>query len=125
MKVHITCMWHATYTLLVFFRAGCWACSAKDIIVNVGPSGRQVQGKTEYMVFVNNFCNCPVEGIMLACPDFQTVEPVNPIYMMQDHHGRCLINQSRAIPTNTHVQFNYSWNEQFAFPVIAMKPVGC
>ncbi|KAL8091764.1 hypothetical protein AgCh_034139 [Apium graveolens] len=89
-----------------------------------GPSGRQVQGKPEWTVDIYNSCSCAVGGIVLSCPDFQTVEPVDPSMLMRSADGRCLINQGRAFQPKTFVRFAYAWDTKFAFPVIDSNP-GC
>lgn len=84
-----------------------------DVKVIVGPSGRQVQGKQEWTVNIFNSCTCPVGGIVLSCPDFQTVEPIDPEKLLRSAAGRCLINQGRAFQPKTFVRFAYAWDTKF------------
>lgn len=88
----------------------------------VGLSGKQVRGKPEYAVLVYNTCNCPVGGIVLSCPEFRTVEPIDPAIFIRSSDGRCLINQGRTIQPGTFIGFSYAWDEEFHLPASDSNP---
>ncbi|KAK1373916.1 Beta-1,3-N-Acetylglucosaminyltransferase family protein [Heracleum sosnowskyi] len=112
------------FTILLFILVikGCRACSTTNIKVVVGLSGKEVQGKPEYAVIVSNTCNCPVGGIVLSCPEFKTIEPIDPKIFMRSSDGRCLINQGRTIQPGTFIGFSYAWDEEFHLPAIDSNP---
>ncbi|KAK1373915.1 hypothetical protein POM88_030108 [Heracleum sosnowskyi] len=99
-----------------------WGCSNTDVKVIIGPSGRQVQGKREWTVIIFNSCNCPVGGMSLSCPDFNTVEPIPSSMFLRSADGCCLINQGRALLPKTSVRFSYAWDTKFALLVRDSNP---
>lgn len=104
---------------------GSLGCSTWNIKVSMARTGSFVKEETEWRVDVYNSCNCPVYGIVLSCPDFETVEPVDPSLMLRSGDGRCLINLGHAVNPGTFIRFHYAWNSQFAFDVRQLDPVGC
>lgn len=88
----------------------------------IGPSGRQVQWKPEWTVIVFNSCTCPVGGIVLSCPEFETVEPIDPSMFLRSGDGRCLINQGNDLLPKTFIRFAYAWDTKFNLPVKYSTP---
>lgn len=91
----------------------------------MGRTGRYIQGKPEWTVDIYNSCNCAVYGISLSCPEFETVEPVDPSVMVRSGDGRCLIIQGNPLMPGGLAKFNYAWDTPFSFLVRQIDPVGC
>ncbi|KAK1373917.1 Beta-1,3-N-Acetylglucosaminyltransferase family protein [Heracleum sosnowskyi] len=112
-----------TILLFILIIKGCHGCSTTNIKVIVGLSGKEIQGKPEYAVLVYNTCDCPVGGIILSCPDFKTIEPIDPTIFVRYSDGRCLINQGHNIYPGTYLGFSYAWDGEFNLPAIDSYPV--
>ncbi|WOG95389.1 hypothetical protein DCAR_0414705 [Daucus carota subsp. sativus] len=111
-----------TIFLFILVTNECWGCSNEDVKVIIGPSGRQVQWKPEWTVIVFNSCTCPVGRIYLSCPEFDTVEPINPSMFLRIRDGRCLINQGNVLLPKTFIRFSYPWDTKFNLPVKYSTP---
>lgn len=67
----------------------------------------------EYHVdIINNCPNCVQKNVKINCPNFETVEYVDPsIFNVTDNV--CLVNGGKPLVTNVNVTFNYAWSNSF------------
>ncbi|KAK2996994.1 hypothetical protein RJ639_038677 [Escallonia herrerae] len=91
----------------------CEECSLDTINILTERTGVEIQGKPEWKVTVYNHCKCRQGGIVLSCPDFQTVEPVDPNVVARSADGRCLILNGNSLAPSATVTFKYAWDPPF------------
>ncbi|KAK1373902.1 hypothetical protein POM88_030095 [Heracleum sosnowskyi] len=113
-----------TIVLFILVTKGSWGCSQWNIEVITTRSRRYIQGKPEWIVTVDNYCTCPVFGIVLSCPEFETVEPVDPSLMLRSGDGRCLLILGNALGAGGFVQFSYAWDTPFVLPGVGVVHSG-
>ncbi|KAJ1275679.1 hypothetical protein BS78_05G154200 [Paspalum vaginatum] len=83
------------------------------------PSG--VNGKTKYMVAVENRCICSQADVKLSCAGFSSSMGINPDVLRADGDGElCALNGGCSIGmgANYAIRFSYAWRSK-----IDLKPV--
>lgn len=103
---------------LVDFVAGSaiGSCSLDTINIGTQRSGREIGGQPEWNVQVINNCDCPQKKIVLSCPGFQTVEPVDPS-ILSKQGDTCLLINGGIVQPGSSVSFSYAWD-----PPVIMFP---
>lgn len=83
-----------------------------NLVIGTIRSGREIQGKAEWNVIVENHCNCAQSNITLNCRGFQSVERVEPsIFSVSG--DRCLVNNGNSLVGFGSVKFSYAWDPPF------------
>ncbi|KAG6591555.1 hypothetical protein SDJN02_13258 [Cucurbita argyrosperma subsp. argyrosperma] len=91
---------------------GAGSCSLDTINIGTQRSGRVIGGQPEWNVQVINNCDCPQKQIVLSCPGFQTVEPVDPSIVSKQGDA-CLLINGGIVQPGSSVQFSYAWDPPF------------
>lgn len=92
------------------------SCSLDTINIGTQRSGREIGGQPEWNVQVINNCDCPQKKIVLSCPGFQTVEPVDPS-ILSKQGDTCLLINGGIVQPGSSVSFSYAWD-----PPVIMFP---
>lgn len=92
-------------------------CSLSDIHVNQSRTGRTVNGKSQWTVYITNWCACVQTNVQLDCKWFQTVEAIEPS-LLQVSGDVCLVSAGQPIWKGA-IEFNYAWDTQFPLTPIS------
>lgn len=87
-------------------------CSLDTINIGTQRSGREIGGLPEWNVQVINNCACLQKQIVLSCPGFQTVEPVDPSILTKQGDA-CLLINGGIVLSGSAVSFSYAWDPPF------------
>ncbi|CAL5187036.1 unnamed protein product [Lathyrus oleraceus] len=100
-------------SFLVLISQGYSQCSLSNLFIYQHPTGDQLKQFPEYHVdIINNCPNCVQKNVKINCPNFETVEYVDPsIFNVTDNV--CLVNGGKPLVTNVNVTFNYAWSNSF------------
>ncbi|KAL8496932.1 hypothetical protein ACS0TY_020571 [Phlomoides rotata] len=98
--------------VLCFISTALGKCGLNDFVIGTVKSGNTRAGATEWNVEIVNTCNCAQSNIVVSCPGFQTVEPLNPS-IFKKNGDLCVVNQGRPIPPKGSVKFSYAWDPPF------------
>ncbi|XP_058212400.1 uncharacterized protein LOC131324455 [Rhododendron vialii] len=103
---------------LIISKGLCQDCPLNKIKIFQFASGRFIQGKTEWVVFLINTCKCALQYIELNCKGFQTVEKIDEAVLLgPTGSGRCLfLNRNQLIKQNIG-QFAYAFDTEYNFTV--------
>ncbi|KAF5190933.1 hypothetical protein FRX31_019479 [Thalictrum thalictroides] len=89
----------------------------KDILVSQVPTGKQIEGKTEYKVTLKNPCICTQLSITLSCPGFNTVEAIDPTILTHDG-DTCGVEYIHRFE---QVEFTYAWDTAITFTPVSSQ----
>ncbi|KAE9590114.1 hypothetical protein Lal_00033748 [Lupinus albus] len=92
-------------------------CSFKDISITQSETGVKIMGKTEWIVYIYNKCNCNQVNVKVDCKGFLTSEDIDP-KLLNVLGDECLLNFGRPIFKNT-LSFKYAWDKPFPFKPIS------
>ncbi|XP_043700326.1 protein TAPETUM DETERMINANT 1-like [Telopea speciosissima] len=95
-------------------------CSIQSLKLIQIPTGKVVQGKSEFAVSVLNECSCKQGNIKVNCSGFQTTEVINPLLFKNDECDRkkCVLLNGLPIGIHESIDFVYAWDTQFPFSVV-------
>ncbi|CAI8585007.1 unnamed protein product [Vicia faba] len=100
-------------SFLVLISQGYSKCSLSNLSIYQRPTGHQLKQFPEYRVDIINSCpNCVQRNVKINCPNFETVEFVDPS-IFNVSGDVCLVNGGKPIVTNVNVTFNYAWSNSF------------
>ncbi|XP_058727524.1 TPD1 protein homolog 1B-like [Vicia villosa] len=100
-------------SFLVLISQGYSKCSLSNLSIYQYPTGHQLKLFPEYRVdIINNCPNCVQKNVKINCPNFETVEFVDPS-IFNVSGDICLVNGGKPIVTNLNVTFNYAWSNSF------------
>ncbi|XP_043720748.1 TPD1 protein homolog 1-like [Telopea speciosissima] len=102
-------------TLILLLAKGSVQCTLDDIDISQDETGKQVEGKPEYKVTVNNECECTHWNLTLSCPGFNTVEKVDPLILRPNGSGSCLLKNGTAFYGFASLSFTYAWETPTSF----------
>jgi hypothetical protein len=85
-----------------------------DLSIYQQQTGIQLKQFPEYRVdIINNCANCVQKNVKINCPNFETVEYVNPS-IFNVSGNVCLVIGGKPIAKNVNVTFNYAWHNSFS-----------
>ncbi|GAB4836829.1 hypothetical protein Ancab_001743, partial [Ancistrocladus abbreviatus] len=91
-------------------------CTDNDLKLNQIGTGKDVEGKPQWMVTLINGCNCAFSHVILSCRGFHTVEKIK-CFILSKSGDECIINYSNAIAPHSSFSFTYAWEDPFPFTV--------
>ncbi|XP_071694613.1 TPD1 protein homolog 1B-like [Rutidosis leptorrhynchoides] len=102
------------FTLLAV-KGDAQACDFKDMSIETQKTNRQVKGKPEWDVKVQNNCalNCSQYNVVVSCNNFQSVEKIDPDLFRSAGDNIYLVAGGGYFGPHAQVVFSYAWDSAF------------
>ncbi|GJN25168.1 hypothetical protein PR202_gb12961 [Eleusine coracana subsp. coracana] len=99
------------------------ACKLSDIHVSVAPTGKTVAAQPQYLVTIDNQCNCSQISVRVGCPGgLSSAEPLDTSKIRPEQGGNCLVNDDMPISKGSPITFTYASKTPQSFPVTMAVP---
>ncbi|CAI8585009.1 unnamed protein product [Vicia faba] len=103
-------------SFLVLVSQGYSECSSNNLSIYQYLTGNQLRLFPEYRVdIINNCPDCIQKNVKINCPNFGTVEFIDPSILLSVSGNVCLVTGGKPIVTNVNVTFTYAWSDSFIF----------